>query len=404
MITAIAVDDEYSTLKLLPHIIDWAEYGLTLEKTFSTAASALSWLEEHKTDVVFTDICMPNIDGIDFAKNLSENFPDVTVVFISAHKDFEYAKNALKYGVFDYITKPLDFDELDKLLTRLSQTLLQKQSDKDNYTIYEKQQLILDFVSGNVTAQELISTLKLPKDWSEKTAPSAILRISTRNLAPFLNQKWAYGIDRLYSCLIRFLENDKTEIVPLKLSFKHAEILVFSRFCDDNTSFLSLLENMKNDFSAICRRELTLSASLEIAEMYSGLTETKASLIDMQLISEASASQKNTDVMHRALAYIDKNLSGDISLSDVAGSVFLSPYHFSRLFKQYQKENFSDFILRKRLEYAQKLLKTNQYTVSQVAEMSGFINRNYFHRVFKHNIGCTPKEYIQQELEKDARS
>lgn len=401
MIKAIAVDDEYSILKLLPHIIDWSEYGIELAEVFPSADAALLFMQSEEVDVVFSDICMPGTDGIEFAKILSEQYPHTIVIFLSAYKDFEYAQGAIKYGVFDYITKPLDFDELDRVLSRLSKKLSVKQSIKNSYTIYERQQLLLDYFSGTVGEAELRSSLCLPDDLCAGNAPAALLKITAPGLVSFLKNKWAYGVDRLYSCLIRFLENDLLEVVPLNLSLNNTDLIVFSRAFSEQEAFLELLEEMRVSFSDICKKELSLSAELEISEVYSGLDEIKTASQPKQIRPNAQKSDKNADIVCRALEYIDENLSNDISLSAVAGSVYLSPYHFSRIFKQIQKESFSDFILRKRLEYAQTLLKTQQYTVSQIAEMTGFMNRNYFHRVFKHNIGCTPKEYIRSELEKD---
>lgn len=403
MIKTIAIDDEYSTLKLLPHIINWAEYGFELTKTFSDAEHAFEYICANDVDVVITDICMPNTNGIEFAEKLCASFPNITIVFLSAHKNFEFAHSAIKYGVFDYLTKPLDFDELENLLVRLSKSVRMARQMKNSYTIYEKQQLLIDFVSEKTELCDFIAALNLDEGYRPECSPAAILKITTADLVTFLKTKWAYGIDRLYSCLIRFLESDKTEVVPLKLSLHHTEIIIFSKHAMQKEDFTRLIEQVQSKFSDTCREELTLGATMEISDIFPGLTDAQARLYDMQLIPGTPPQQKSNNAIEKALEYIRNHLSSDISLADVAGSVYMSPYHFSRMFKAHQNENFSDFVLKKRLEYAQTLLKTGKYTISQIAEMTGFMNRNYFHRVFKHNIGCTPKEYIQAELNKDTR-
>lgn len=394
MINIIAIDDEYSVLNLLPHIIDWNEYGCELTKTFATAESALDYIAENDVDVVISDICMPNMTGIDFVKTLSASYPDITVVFLSAYKDFEYAQSAIKYGVFDYITKPLDFDELDSLLKRIVKSISAKQQIKNSYTIYEKQQIVIDFLSGKFTAEDFCAALKAAPAYSPEKSPAAVVTIKINGLVEFLKTKWAYGIDRLYSCLIRFIESDNIMVVPLTLSSHHADILIISSQIISRDEFTCILNNTKDNFCRICNNELTLDASIEICSILNSIYEVKLSSLKIQT-EDDSPQQKNSNVMEKALEYINRNLSSDISLSDVAGSIYMSPYHFSRMFKAYQNETFSDFILKRRLEYAQTLLKTGNYTISQIAEMTGFVNRNYFHRVFKHNVGCTPKEYIQ---------
>ncbi len=394
MINIIAIDDEYSVLNLLPHIIDWNEYGCNLTKTFSSAETALDYIAQNDVDVVISDICMPNMSGIDFVQKLSALYPNITVVFLSAYKDFEYAKSAIKYGVFDYITKPLDFDELDRLLKRLSKSISIKQQMQNSYTIYEKQQILIDFISGKISSADFCNALNLDPEYSPENSPAATVTIKINGLVEFLKTKWAYGIDRLYSCLIRFLESDAIEVIPLTLSAHSADILMFSSQSPSCDSFARRLNETKENFCKICKDELTLDASIEICTTLNSLYDVKLSALGSET-EDDSPQQKNANVMEKALEYINRHLSSDISLSDVAGSIYMSPYHFSRMFKAYQNETFSDFILKKRLEYAQTLLKTENYTVSQIAEMTGFMNRNYFHRVFKHNIGCTPKEYIQ---------
>lgn len=394
MIKIIAIDDEYSVLNLLPHIINWNEYGCNLIKTFSAAESALDYIEQNEVDVVISDICMPNMSGIDFVQKLSALYPNITVVFLSAYKDFEYAKSAIKYGVFDYITKPLDFDDLDRLLKRLSKSISIKKQIQNSYTIYEKQQLLIDFISGKLSAADFCSALNLDPEYSPENSPAATVTIKINGLVEFLKTKWAYGIDRLYFCLIRFLESETTEVIPLLLSPHRADILIFSSRPSCHDSFIDRLKHIQDNFCKICKDELTLDASIEVCSTLNSLYNVKLSAPESESEDDAP-QQKNANVMEKALEYINRNLSSDISLSDVAGSIYMSPYHFSRMFKAYQNETFSDFILKKRLEYAQTLLKTENYTVSQIAEMTGFMNRNYFHRVFKHNIGCTPKEYIQ---------
>lgn len=158
---------------------------------------------------------------------------------------------------------------------------------------------------------------------------------------------------------------------------------------------------MQTEFSKNCSENLELSANIEVINIFSCLSEAEALLYAMGFLSmEPKPPKKDSNnAMEKVIEYIDKNISSDISLSDAAGSVYMSPYHFSRLFKAYHHENFSDFVLKKRLEYAQTLIKSGKYTISQIAEMSGFLNRSYFHRVFKHNVGCTPKEYMQKESE-----
>ena len=77
-------------------------------------ATALDFLSFYyrDVDIVITDIKMPGMDGIEFAKTIQKDFPDTLVIVLSAYRDFEYARQCMTYGVIDYILKPITFSKM----------------------------------------------------------------------------------------------------------------------------------------------------------------------------------------------------------------------------------------------------------------------------------------------------
>jgi YesN/AraC family two-component response regulator len=80
---------------------------------------ALEMVEECSPDLLLTDIRMPVIDGLELLKNISLNYPYIKTIIVSGYSEFEYAKHAIKYGVTDYLLKPLEPEELRKALTKI---------------------------------------------------------------------------------------------------------------------------------------------------------------------------------------------------------------------------------------------------------------------------------------------
>lgn len=181
MLKIIAIDDEYSTLKLLPLIINWEDYGFELTKTFSNVQQALDFICTNEVDAVISDICMPGMTGIDFVKEMNSSFPDILIVFLSAYKDFEYAQTAVKYGVFDYITKPIDFDDIEDLLIRLKKALIVKKQFKNNYSMYAKQQLIIDYMEHKINEEDIKNSLFGENGPDINRLPAAVLNIIIDN-------------------------------------------------------------------------------------------------------------------------------------------------------------------------------------------------------------------------------
>ena len=111
MFKLVVVDDEEMTRKHLENILDWDILGFEIVASFSDAQSVLEYLACETADVVLTDIKMESISGLELAKRLSEDYPHITVVIISGHREFEYVREALKYNTYDYILKPVTYEE-----------------------------------------------------------------------------------------------------------------------------------------------------------------------------------------------------------------------------------------------------------------------------------------------------
>ena len=83
------------------------------------ALKDLSWSSSVQPDIVITDIRMPGMDGLDFIERARELNPEIVFVIISGYSDFDFAKRAIKYGVSDYLLKPIDEAELRSNLANI---------------------------------------------------------------------------------------------------------------------------------------------------------------------------------------------------------------------------------------------------------------------------------------------
>ena len=104
--------------------------------------------------------------------------------------------------------------------------------------------------------------------------------------------------------------------------------------------------------------------------------------------------EKSPDtIVSSAKEYIQQNYSRDISLDDVSRSVDVSPYYFSRLFKEDTGVNFIEYLTSLRVEHAKSMLSDSSLSMKDICNAVGYSDPNYFSRMFKKNTGYTPTEF-----------
>lgn len=104
-------------------------------------------------------------------------------------------------------------------------------------------------------------------------------------------------------------------------------------------------------------------------------------------------AESSTNIIQCAKDYIDQNYNKDISLDEVSREINISPYYFSRLFKEESGQNFIEYVTNVRIEHAKKLLSETDKSMKEICSEVGYADPNYFSRTFKKNVGVTPTEY-----------
>lgn len=114
----------------------------------------------------------------------------------------------------------------------------------------------------------------------------------------------------------------------------------------------------------------------------------------LNLLKHQRAAGSYSRHVSQAIHFILERYQGYITLEMVAGAIGLNPSYLSRLFKEETQCNFSEYVNRIRIDAAQKLLESDQYSVKQISSQVGFTTYNYFFKVFKELTGMTPHAYV----------
>lgn len=124
----LIVDDERWIYELLQRLINWNAFGFEIVGYATNGYDAYNFICEQKLDLVISDIRIPKMDGIELVKMVRARNINVHFILISGYQQFEYAQNALKYKVDDYLLKPIEEKELEAILSKISNELRNEDS------------------------------------------------------------------------------------------------------------------------------------------------------------------------------------------------------------------------------------------------------------------------------------
>lgn len=183
MYRVMLVEDDSAIAYVYSRLDTWGQQGFFIDGEASNGSQAIALLKDHPVDIIFTDIRMPLMGGIDMMKAVKKILPDVLFVLISSYNEFEYAREGLKLGALDYISKPLEEKELEEVLKKAEHILKTRESDSMFKKLCElfgnridEQDSLLGSVCSylestlekNVTMEELAEELNLNKDYLGK--------------------------------------------------------------------------------------------------------------------------------------------------------------------------------------------------------------------------------------------
>ena len=165
MIKVFLVEDETIIREGLREIIPWQQYGFTLVGDAGDGEQALPMIRELRPDVLITDIKMPFMDGLALSNLVSREFPNTKIIIISGYDDFEYARQAIRIGVEQYLLKPITKAMLIKTLSEVQEKIqsereqehyLEKfRSEVQEYEQFSRRRFFEQVVAGQLSVEEI---------------------------------------------------------------------------------------------------------------------------------------------------------------------------------------------------------------------------------------------------------
>ncbi|AEY64438.1 response regulator [Clostridium sp. BNL1100] len=162
------VDDEENTRNLLRLVLDWEAMGFEIAGEASSGQEGLNLVDELLPDLIVTDIKMPFMDGLEFARLVAENYPTIKVIVLTAYEEFEYAKQGIKMGISDFLLKPIKRSEIKESIENIRKKILNERIDREEYNkVREKLKESLPILIEKLL-NDLVMSNNLPQDINEK--------------------------------------------------------------------------------------------------------------------------------------------------------------------------------------------------------------------------------------------
>ena len=419
-VSVLIADDEELERRALKLIL-----GTIGEEAFdiseaSSGRKAIEIAGRVHPDLALLDIRMPGASGIDAAREFRVVSPKTRCVFITAFESFDYAREAIRLGVDEYLLKPAEPDAVVDTVRR---------------------------VIGQIRSERLEAERSARRGADGEIA----LHLLERELRESLDRGMLHG-DRLHSFLaLRGIREGERFALVLRLSIgakgtgasrrsalRKVELIAETVLREAGWFVIAGADDAEVRAVAACvvaaapegplplsgRKLLDRIAERTLAgigirvligaspafsadgpELFAAAQDALAlaSADHPIVVLEPSVRETEADrsrrvstggpIVERAIEHLRTRLSQDLSLSDVAAAVSCSPFHMSRLFRLHAGDTFVRYFTRMRVDAAKALLRSSGYSVKEIGSMVGFNDQTYFARVFKKFEGTTPAEY-----------
>ncbi|CAM4493266.1 two-component system response regulator YesN [Paenibacillus endophyticus] len=446
MIKVLIVDDEKIVRKGLVSFMPWQDFGMVVVGEANNGENALQFLETNKVDLLLTDLSMPVMSGIELMKEVRRIHPNIQIVVLTLHQDFEYVQEALRLGAIDYIAKTqLEKEQFKDVLSRISSLFdTKKPTGYDSYRdeLDQVDELYVIYLL-NGQSDDSSMGIVLPKGaieldagvWGMTYLPPESLTscpdyamIFFRDLKE-LDRKSIVQLTRVYrrneffyeyhpmksipivhnGTISTLGENADYDLIKLKRKWLSPDWIyedqAFETMLQELIAiklppirltrlFFSLSDEWNRLYEQILIDPIVMDDSFAyFAQFESWLRNVRNAIHQANSKPQYSKEIQNSIAKAANMAQLMMNQS--LSAGEMAQIVNMSSSYFSQCFKQIVGKTYTDYLRDIRLERAKHYLINTTKTIQWIAEQVGYNDEKYFSRLFREHVGILPSDYRQ---------
>jgi two-component system response regulator YesN len=498
----LLVDDEPAVREALEVFMDWASFGITKVLVAENGVEALEIIDNQEPDIMFCDMEMPKMNGIQLLEAMKERSLKTKVIAVSGYNEFTYVKSTIQAGGLDYILKPIDPEEVMEALDKAVMAR-QKEIDEEIARLKyrrAKQESELHTLRGWLSGKKRLSSevehllKEVSLDCQEMTAILLVFQ-NTKHVSEMLFEGDDY--------LLRFsLENilgeifggnqyklvdidEHLQIFLVESSKVNAHGIMLEKFVDFCKQFYNLSVVYEEDkgnkgieeipYQVESLKQKLLARKVDWSDSKDG-AHNGSSLLSMEMLLHSAISQRNIEGINRLLEdfceelgrkedltygeiqmqtiegnfllnrlayqgskeeisqvslvsiwifnrsiwqervkhciyklmeyhqeskfqiegvhrYLQEHYSKNITIDTLTEFFYQSPQHISKCFKERYHKTIVTALREIRMEHAKRYLETTNSPILEIAKNTGYEDENYFSKVFKKEMGISPKMY-----------
>lgn len=198
MYKVLLVDDEPVIVEGLSRGIAWDKWNCRVVGMANDGLEGKKLIEELHPDIVFLDICMPEMDGLAMIAALDSQFPDLEVSVLTGYRDFEYAREAIRLGVTRFLLKPSNMSELEEAIETMCDNLKKKGITGDEKGMWEDTEHPAESASGSFIVKNALAYIE--KNYAQKLTLCDVAEktyVSQWHLSKLLSKHTGQGFSEL---------------------------------------------------------------------------------------------------------------------------------------------------------------------------------------------------------------
>ncbi|WP_068775536.1 response regulator [Paenibacillus sp. FJAT-26967] len=392
------VDDELLVRLGIKSLIEWEQHGFTYLGDAPDGEKALELMQHEAPDILLTDIVMPRMNGLELIDRVKLLYPDMLIIVLSSHNEFDYVRKAMKLGVEDYILKTsLKPSELLDILVETSKKIARKREQPAVDPNQERRAVSREEAAGRKLSLWLARCNGQAGELQEQSEPeeelppgSFFLLLQPQQLREGVPEASAM---QMLSHLFQSELGDLLACAPLETGHKHEMILLINGPADQTPDPALLAANLASSSN----RLLGITLNVAVSGAFSSWHEfSRAYAQAREEISNHRVRETNRDDIKRLLDYMKENYAQDISLKQAAEMINISESYLSYIFKKETGTGFTDCLNMLRIDKAAHSLLHTHLPIYEISLQVGYENINYFGRIFKKIKGVSPQKYRNQ--------